>query len=719
MRSGHPFARLFALCIVAGLTLAGMALPFVGGVGWFAGAATDSFNDLPSKLDAPPPQQRSQLLAADGTPIASFFNQDRAVVPLSQISPAMQHAIVAIEDSRFFQHGALDLQGTLRAAATDVSKGGAVQGGSTLTQQYVKNVLLYSEHDRGAVADSLTRKLREARYAIGVERRHTKREILNGYLNIVYFGEGAYGVEAAARRYFGVHARDLTVGQSALLAGLVQSPTTYDPLRHPAAAKARRDVVLTRMAQVHVLPVAEAARLRRTGLGLHPKLAPSGCAASAAPFFCDYVQQQLLDDPALGPTRAARQQRLFTGGLQIHTTLDPKVQRAAQHAVDRVVPRGSRAATAIAVVRPGDGAVLALAVDRGYGNNVQKHQTRVNLALGGQSGFQAGSTFKMFTLAAALQQHVPLSLTFAAPHQVHLHGFRGCGGRPLGSWSPKNAEDGEGGTFGLVRATWESVNTYFAKLEHKIGVCAPWRLATRTGITEILRGTPPAQVPAFTLGADDTSPLQVAGAYAMLAARGTFCAPYGVRSIGTVTGPLGAGHRSECRRVLPRRVADRTTSILRGVIDGPDPRRTGASASIGRPAAGKTGTTDSFAAAWFTGFTPQLAASVWVGDPRGGASHPLTNLRVNGRFYPHVYGADLPAAVWRATMRGALQGTKVAHFHGVARHITRDRTAGVHRTALPRTHRPAPPHHGPATAPQPATVPGRGHGHGHGPPHQH
>jgi membrane peptidoglycan carboxypeptidase len=394
----------------------------------------------------------------------------------------------------------------------------------------------------------------------------------------------------------------------------------------------------------------------------------------------------------------------MTGGLTVRTPLDVQAQRAAHRAVDRVVPRGSRVATAVAVVQPGTGAVRALAVDRGYGNG--RGETRVNLSLGGASGFQAGSTFKMFTLAAAIQKGVPLSETFDSPPRIHLSGFRDCAGRDLGSWAPKNAEDGEGGRFGLVRATWLSVNTYFAQLERKIGVCAPWRMATRMGVTEISTGKPAAQVPAFTLGADDTSPLEVASAYAALAARGRWCRPYGITSVSGMAGRELEHTRSRCRQVMSTHTADVTTSILRGVIDGPDPARTGASASIGRPAAGKTGTTDSFAAAWFSGYTPQLAASVWVGDPRGGTTHPLTGVRVAGRYYDHVYGADLPAAVWRATMSGALRGHPVEQFQGAGATVARDQTVAA-RVTKPRHEQPPARH-------EKTDKPGHGNGHGHG-----
>src|SRR3954447_25716029 len=232
--------------MVLGLVLAGILLPVIGGAGLFARAMSDSWGDLPATLRMPPPPERSRLVATDGSTIASFFTQDRENVPLKQVAPVMQRAMVAIEDARFFDHGGVDLRGTLRAAATDVGNGGAVQGGSTLTQQYVKNALLDSG-DQGAVQDSLGRKLREARYAIELEKRLSKQEILERYLNIVYFGNGAYGVESAARRYFGVHASQLKLHQAALLAGLVQSPTDDDPVLHPAAAKLRRDTVLARM----------------------------------------------------------------------------------------------------------------------------------------------------------------------------------------------------------------------------------------------------------------------------------------------------------------------------------------------------------------------------------------------------------------------------------------------------------------------------------------
>ena len=685
--------RLLAFSAAAGLVLAGVLLPVVGGVGLFARGAAGSFDSLPSGLKLPAPPEGSRLVAADGSTIAQFFSQDRVNVSLDRVAPVMQKAIVAIEDVRFFSHGAVDLQGTVRAALTNLGSGTTAQGGSTLTQQYVKNVLVYSG-DRSAANDTLARKVREARYAVALERKLTKAQILERYLNIVYFGEGAYGVQSAAHRYFGIDASALTTPQSALLAGLVQSPSDYDPVRAPRAAVTRRAEVLQRMQAAGFITAAEMRKATTAPLGLHIRAQRFGCESSYAPFFCDWVHSQVLHDPRFGTDPAARERTLMTGGLTIRTTLVPRVQHAAQLAVDHVVPPGGRVATAVVAEQPGTGAVLAMAVDRRYGS--ARGETRVNLATGGQSGFPAGSTFKLFTLAAAVQAGLPLSTTFNAPPHLSISAgdLHNCSGQALGSWNVGNAEDGEGGTFGLVRATWESVNTYFAQLEKKVGVCAAWRMATKMGITEISTGKPAAQVPSFTLGADDTSPLQVASAYAAVAAHGSYCPPYGIES---VTG-IDLRHKRNCRQVMSRATADTVTSVLRGVIDGPDPHRTGAAAGIGRPAAGKTGTTESFGTAWFSGYTPQLAASVWVGDPRG-ITHPLRDVTVNGHFYAQVFGADLPASVWKTTMRAALAGAPIENFTGAGSHVAADVMIAPKGPARParKPTQPAPPgkkHHG-------------------------
>jgi membrane peptidoglycan carboxypeptidase len=664
--------KLLVGTVAAGLVLAGFCLPWVGSVAVGAKAAVDRFRSLPHDLAVPPVPQRSRILAADGSVLASFYSQNRRSVALSEVAPIMQKALIDTEDVRFFDHGAIDVKAALRAAVVDVRGGSTAQGGSTITQQYVKNVLVQSG-DATATADTFSRKLQEARYAIAVEKRFSKREILERYLNLVYFGEGAYGIQAGAHRYFGVDAAQLTLPQAALLAGLVQSPTAYDPVAHPRAAQARRALVLRRMAAAGDISLRRAADLAKVSIKLKVTKRPNECAGSIAPFYCDWVRSELLADPRLGESRAARDRKLLTGGITVQTALDLKVQHAAQHAVSKVLPRKNRAAAAIAVVQPGTGKILAMASNRGYGSNAKQHQTRLNLVAGGSTGFQAGSTFKMFTLAAAIERHVPLSFTDQAPPSLDIKsGFTACDGAPLQEWKVHNAGAGEAGRYSLVGATWESVNTFYARLEKRIGVCRPWQLARDMGIRDVATGRPIPQVPSFTLGVGETSPLQVAAAYATLAARGVYCQPQAMLAVLTRDGRPVTQRHPHCERVLRRRTADVVTSVLRGVIDGPDPARTGAGASIGRPAAGKTGTTDSEAAAWFSGYTPQLAASVWVGDPRGAAAHPLLHLNVNGRYYDRVYGGDLPADVWRTAMRAALAGVPRKNFPGAGARVAAD-----------------------------------------------
>lgn len=686
----YPVARLGAVTGLAGVVLAVVLFPIVGAAGLATKTFTNSFERMPAYLSTPTPPGDTRFLDADGRVIATFYSEDRVSVPLSAIAPDEQRAIVAIEDSRFWQHGALDLHGILRAALTDLFTGHTSQGASTLTQQYVKNILLEQAKSQGAYAaveaDTLSRKVREARYAVALEGRMSKSQILDGYLNLVYFGDGAYGIQSAAWRYFSTTAARLTLDQAALLAGLVQDPSGYDPFVDPQAARARRDMVLARMASLQMVSAQEASRAEAAPLGLRPGGTNEGCEGTIAPFFCSFVRNELLSDPALGKTRAERAAALMDGGLTVQTTLNPRVQQAAQRAVDSVVPPSSQIATAVDMVQPGTGRVEGMAIDRGFGSG--RDQTQVNLATGGGLGYPAGSTFKLFTLAAAIEQHVPLSLTLYAPPHLVMNNFPACGtGAVFPPYPVSNAEAAEGGTFSLVRATWESVNTYYVQLERKVGLCAPYQLATSMGVRQG-SGALLADVPSFTLGSNSVSPLAMAGAYATIAAHGLFCPPTGIVS---VTGPHGAKvpySAGRCQQVIPASVADTVTSVLRGVIDGPDPARTGASAGIGRPAAGKTGTTDGFSAAWFDGYTPQLAAAVWVGNPAGGFAHPLRNITVNGRFYPQVFGADLPAQVWRLAMSEALAGVPVEAFTGAGASLAADQPY-----VPPAPHGPAPPPH--------------------------
>ncbi|MFC6878213.1 transglycosylase domain-containing protein [Actinomadura yumaensis] len=662
---------LGALGGVAGVLVALMLLPTACTAGVGARDAADWFEDEPEGLTTSGVPQRSKILAADGSTIATFFYENRVDVPLDRISPDARRAVLAIEDSRFYEHGAIDSKGTLRALVSNMGSGEVTQGGSGITQQYVKNLLLTQADNaaekRAAKEISPARKIRELKYAVALEKRYSKDEILRRYLNIAYYGAGAYGIEAAARRYFSKPAARLTLNESALLAGVVRYPHAYDPTQHPRAAKDRRDTVLTRMADLGWIDRARADAEKRRPLGLKVKEVHSGCVTSEAPFFCDYVQHEILTNAVFGATPKDREKLLKRGGLTIRTTLDRRTQRAAQRAVDRHVPRKNSAhkAAAEALVRPGTGEILGMAVDRRLGPDRQRGKTWINFAAdashGSSIGMQAGSTFKAFTLAAALEQDLPFGTRLMAPRGFTPVGFRDCKGRRVGDpdASLRNSADGEGGrSFSLVTGTHHSVNTFFLNLERRVGLCDTVKMAERLGMRQA-NGKAMEQYPSFTLGFNPVSPLRLAAAYAAFGARGRYCEPVAISRITDASGRRLKVPSAHCKQVLDRGVADAVNHVLRGVLTNGTAR----GMALGRPAAGKTGTVDDFSAAWFAGYTPELASAVWVGDPRGGYRHPMESLCMDGRCYGAVFGATIPAPIWRDTMLAALSGVPGSAFH--------------------------------------------------------
>ena len=356
---------------VAGLLLAGLVLPVSASAGLAAKSASDHFEDLPDDFQTPTLPQRSQILAADGSVIATTWDDDlhgnRVVVPWSQISSTMPEAIVSIEDQRFYQHGGIDLKGTLRALVND-SSGGSLQGGSSIAQQYVKNVLEVEAGEdvaaqQAAVADTVSRKITELKYAIAVEQQMSKQELLDRYLNIVYFGNDAYGVEAAAERYFSTTSAKLTVPQAAMLAAIVNSPTMYDPFQHPQEALARRNIVIADMASpsLHYLTAAQAAKYEKTPLDLKPTVPQNGCitAKGSAAFFCNYVYETFIGDASYGATTAARKAMWNEGGLTITTTMGTKNETSADAAISSRVYSTDKVGSALVQVTPGTGAIVA------------------------------------------------------------------------------------------------------------------------------------------------------------------------------------------------------------------------------------------------------------------------------------------------------------------------------------------------------------------------
>jgi membrane peptidoglycan carboxypeptidase len=636
--------------LIVGLVLIALCLglvvdSLVVGAGLWVKHQSDEFVALPTTLDVSGVPERSALLDRTGHPFAYFWEQDRASVPASRMAASVRAAMVAVEDARFYDNHGVDLQATLRALVHNLSTG-QHEGGSTITQQYVKNLLVTQARSKAgqhaATQVSSRRKLAEARFAVALDRTMSKDEILTGYLNLVFFGRGAYGVQAAAETFFGTDAGRLTLPQSALLAGLVKSPAEFDPYTHPAAALARRDLVLDRMVTTGDITDEQADTAKQAPLRTRNGAKRAGCPGSSAGYFCDWVQRQLLSDATLGRTPEERQHRLDTGGLVVRTTLDPAVQASTQRAVSRA--RGSRAALAAVVEQPGTGAVLAMAasVPFGFGPG----ESSVNLALGGSTGFQAGSTFKLFVLTQAVQDGLPLSLRMYAPQRytsTQFAPYNIVNGSPT-PYTVRNAADSESGVFTLEEATWHSVNTYYMQLEERVGFTGPARIAESMGVRRA-DGRPLQRVPSFTLGTNEVSPLAMAGAVATYSAHGRYCPAFGIADV--VGGPEPS--RPVCRQVLSLRVADTVTKVLSGVIQ----HGTGRNARVAGDAAGKTGTVQNFSAAWFIGYTPRYAAAVWMGDPRGGFGHPLIDVRVGHTLYTRMYGGDVPAQTWAALISGS------------------------------------------------------------------
>jgi membrane peptidoglycan carboxypeptidase len=670
--------RVGVLAGVAGLLVGGLAVPAVDATGLIVRNSANKFNNLKAGAIGELPV-RSKILDSQGHLIAYYYPRgiDRQPVNYSQIAPEMRNAIVAIEDSRFYQHGAIDIRGTIRALVNDLQHK-SVQGGSTLTQQYVKNALILTAPNvqmaQQASTDTLSRKIKELRLAIQVEKKMSKNQILAGYLNTAYwgtyFGNQAWGIKTAAMRYFSTSPKKLDLAQAALLAGMVENPVADDPIAHPETALKRRNVVLSRMAQLHYITEAHAVAVGKQGLGL--KLTPlqTGCtsaSAKSAAFFCDYVVSLMKQDKTFA---AAWKQLNGAGGLKVYTTLNAQDQLAAKRAVNYMVPQppnganpGGNAASEV-LVQPGSGRILAIANDRSYGTG--KNQITQNYAVNskydGGVGVQTGSSSKLFTLITALEQGVPFGFVQKVTTPAVITGYTNCKGEPTGSYSLVNDSPGEKGAFTLYTGTTQSVNVYFAMLERKVGLCNVVKTAATMGVTRadgrsLLqwdgKNVPPADnLPSFTLGSVNVSPMSMAAAYATVAARGVYCKPVAVAKIISPSGAKLPVESAGCHQAIPAGVADAASYILQGVLTSGTAATLG---GIGRPAAGKTGTSDNFDFAAFGGYTPDLAGYVSVFNPTDPVKFPMQG---TGSCYRlgcpgEMFGADAPAHTWQMTFQHA------------------------------------------------------------------
>ncbi|HEY1329972.1 MAG TPA: PBP1A family penicillin-binding protein [Actinomycetota bacterium] len=598
-----------------------VAVPLVL-IGLFAAAFAYAYarTTIPS---APPQPQTTYVYDRHGRLLGTLHaGVNRTEISLQQMPQYLRDGVIAVEDRNFYHEGGISVIGTMRAAWVDVTHGSTLQGGSTITQQYVKQVYTGSER-------TFARKIKEAILAMKISKVYSKNQILEKYLNTVYFGQGAYGAQAAAETYWGVPASKLDLLQSATLAGVIQAPSTYDPVLHPDQARARRNLVLALMAQQGYITESTATSLMAEPVKLH--LHSSSTTFTTAPYFMSYVSQQLQRD--LGS------QLTFGGGLKVTTSLDLGMQRDAERAVAAHLTNPKGPSAALVAIDPATGGIRAMVGGRNF------HKSQFNLAVDGP-GRQAGSSFKAFTLAAAFQERVSPNSTWNGPSvitipdpQCYTNG---------GPWVVHNYADESGGTMSLVNATANSVNTIFAQLVVDVGPQNVVDVAKAMGITTDIK-----PVCSITLGTEPVHPMDMADAYATLAAQGIHRSPIAIQVAKDPSGTTLLKPDTTGTRALAANDANMVTYALQRVVTS----GTGTAAAIGRPVAGKTGTASGFVDAWFCGYTPQLAACVWVGYPK----NETTGLyNVDG--FPEVFGGSVPALIWHDFMQSALANQPIQGF---------------------------------------------------------
>ena len=700
LRAVGALATLVRVGLVIGLIVAALVYPLValGGLGVKEGTKALA---LPQHgLSMSLPSQTSRVYAADGsTLLAQFYEEYRTYTPLHSTAQSIQRAIVAAEDARFWEHNGVDLKGVARAFVANQQAGEVSQGASTLTMQYVRNVLRDSAQTpaevHAATEQTGARKLREMKLAIELEKTMGKEEILERYLNVAYFGHRAYGIYAAAEVYFSKRPANLTLPEAALLAGVVRAPSAFDPANPDLrAALDRRDYVIDRMRDLGHIDAAVADAARRSPIELKLSEPPNDCVSTRPGwgFFCGMFRSWWSSQLAFGASPGERLDRLRRGGYRGGSSLDPRLQQIALAQIGKRESERSPYALGMVAIEPGTGLIRAMAVNRTYSldrsdngphsDPLRRKRVRgnypntVNPLLGGgdMAGYQAGSTFKMFTMLAALEQGLPLSTQIYAPRVLRSKYKTGrdspshCG---VESWCPQNASGKMTGRHTIWSGFGKSVNTFFVQLEQRVGAEAAVRMAERLGLRwrtpiDRLQASPGKARTwgAFTLGVADTTPLEMAGAFATVVADGSACEPLPVVSIVDATGATALNPdrvpvaRPRCRQAI-------TDQVARGAVDAAR-CVTGYRAVMGscggwstasrvyktvqRPVAGKSGTTDDNRSAWFVGMTPALTIAGFIADP----DNPLNHVATGDVGKPREAVAEV--------LRDALAGTEVRDF---------------------------------------------------------
>ncbi len=597
----------------------------------FSGEWLFGVGELPAVVA---PDERTTVFDADGNGIGHVTGaENRRSIPLDDIPPVLRKAVIATEDTGFWSHEGVDVGGIMRAAVVNVTNFGVRQGGSTITQQYVKNAMLTSER-------SMRRKITEATWAVRLEQRMEKSEILERYLNLVYLGDGNYGVATAAEYWFGVPVAELDLSQSALLAAMIKAPETLDPQTNPEAAGAARDRVIDRLLELEWITPDDAREAKAVILVNQLDVTP--LPRPEKPLFVEMVTRQLLEDARLGETRDERVAALFGGGLQIHTTLDPARQQMAQDVVASAVSDpAADPMVGIVSVEPGTGNVRAMALGpKAFGvcedDAPSCLTTTVNPLVPGMGspGRQVGSAIKPIVAAAALEAGIDPSWHTDTRSGTTLDA---CDG-----YAPENYGGTSAGTIDMLEAMRTSNNVFHVKLGLATGLDRVVQTAAYLGIRDL----PPYC--SVSLGSVEEHPLTMAAAYATFAAGGVHCAPLVVTEVRTRTGELLLRNAPACERRLSEETAAAITTLLRHNAE----TGTAKGAAIGRPFAAKTGTTNDNRDAWLVGFTPQLATAVWIGYEQPAPMRNIFGVRT-------VTGGSIPAQLWGAYMTAAHQGLDV------------------------------------------------------------
>ena len=672
------FLGVSAIC---GVLVAGLLVPAAAVSGSTASGSIEFFDTLPAELQVDPPSQSTKILAADGSVIANLYAENRTRVPLDQISPYMKDAVIAIEDNRFYEHGGVDTTGILRALVATAR--GNKQGASTITQQYVNNVLNASLESEGRSADvklngvnkGVGDKLREMKLAIALEKKFTKEQILEGYLNIVFFNRDAYGIEAASKFFFSTSAKDLTLPQAALLAGLVNSPSAFDPITNPENAKVRRDLVLNAMLAQG--KITKAQHTAAVATPVKPKVTPArqGCAYSpTAPYFCDYVLHLLLNNPAYGADATEREKKIFRGGLTIKTTLDPKAQKAAQDQVN--ASAGSNAdkwGAALVSVEPKTGKITNMAQNTSWFPGKGKFDSQINFSvdqyddqgndLNGLGGAQPGSTMKPFTFAEWLEEGKSMNTFVNAAQRRYGQDFpwRNTCSTPTVGWYDssngtddlQNAEEGYYRNMTVLDGLKNSINTATFASASQLDLCGIQKVVDAVGLhgglpvrdketNAIVDANPKVTMTTLgnLLGSTQTAPLTMASAFASFANDGKYCAPIAITSVTDQTGAQLPAQSTACRDAVKPEVARGVNYALQQVLNEGsgsliEPR---ISTRTTFPIAAKTGTSNNNGSTWVVGHTTGLATAAWFGDALGAQDRAGQNVTVNGKFYTGIDG---------------------------------------------------------------------------------